>query len=78
MKLEINHWKRNEEKNDYTETKLQATKKPTGQQWNQRKFKNTCFEKNDNKNINIQNLQDVAKAILRGVHSNIGLAPETR
>ena len=31
-----------------------------------RKFKNTYFEKNDNKNINIQNLQDAAKAILRG------------
>ena len=36
MKLEINHWKRNEKKNDYTETKLQAAKKPMGQQWNQR------------------------------------------
>ena len=36
MKLETNHWKRNEKKKDYMETKLQATKKPMGQQWNQR------------------------------------------
>ena len=31
-----------------------------------RKFKNIYLEKNDNKNTNIQNLQDAAKAILRG------------
>ena len=31
MKLEINHWKRNEKnKKDYMETKQHATKKPTG------------------------------------------------
>ena len=36
MKPEINHRKRNEKKTDYTETKLQATKKPMGQQGNQK------------------------------------------
>ena len=36
MKLDINHRKRNEKKNDYMETKQHATKKPMGQWWNQR------------------------------------------
>ena len=31
MKLEINHRKRSEKKNDYMETKQRASKKPMGQ-----------------------------------------------
>ena len=36
MKLEINHRKRNEKKTDHMETKQHATKKPLGQQGNQK------------------------------------------
>ena len=36
MKLEINHRKRNEIKNDYMKTKQDATKKTTGHQGNQK------------------------------------------
>ena len=36
MTLEINHRKRNEKKTDHMETKQHATKKPLGQQGNQK------------------------------------------
>ena len=36
MKLEINHRKRNKKKNDYMETEQHGTKKPVGEQQNER------------------------------------------
>ena len=45
MKLEINHGKKNEEKNDYLETKQHATKETNGSTMkSKRKLKNTVVQ----------------------------------
>ena len=36
------------------------------------------MHRNENENTTTQNLWDTVKAVLRGVHSNIGIPQETR
>ena len=48
------------------ETKQHTTKKPMGQQRNQRGNKKKYLEMNEEKNTTFQNLWDTAKAVLRG------------
>ena len=62
MKLEINHRKRNEKKNNYMETKQYATKKTSGSTM---KLKNTLTQM-PMKTQPYKNLWDTAKAVLRG------------
>ena len=62
MKLEINNKRRNEKKNGFTETKTTC-------QWVKDKIKEETkkyLETNDNENTPIQNLWNIAKAVVRG------------
>ena len=65
MKLEINHIKRKEKKNNYLETKQHATKKPMVTDEIKEEIKK-YLETNDNENTTIQNLWGVAEAVVRG------------
>ena len=65
MRLEINGREKNRKKHKHMEEKQYATKQPMNHWKHKGEIKN-YLEKNENKNTAIQNLWNIAKAVLRG------------